>query len=153
MKKTILLGLSVMLFWSCNNAGTTNTENVEAAAENHTEAHYNESSEPLSLNDGEKWIVNEEMKPFVAGGEELVNTYIETDQSDYKALAEELKEQNNLLVVNCTMTGTSHDELHKWLHPHMEMVKALGDESDAAKADQKVAEIRDSYKQYHEYFN
>ena len=51
------------------------------------------------------------------------------------------------------MDGKSHDELHKWLHPHLEIVKALEDEADASKANEIVLQLQDSYQQYHHYFN
>lgn len=50
------------------------------------------------------------------------------------------------------MDGKSHDELHKWLHPHLEIVKTLENETDATKANEVVAQLQHSYKEYHEYF-
>lgn len=157
MKKTILLGMSVMLFWSCNNTGkTTPSEETEvqteAQTENHAAHQHTESSDAVELNNGEKWLVNEEMKPFVLKGEELVRTYIQDNQTDFKALAEQLKDQNTQLIQSCTMTGKSHDELHKWLHPHLEIVKTLENETDAIKANEVVAQLQHSYKEYHKYF-
>lgn len=51
------------------------------------------------------------------------------------------------------MKGTSHDELHKWLHPHLELTKELGEIKDAAKAKTIISELQGSYRNYHEYFN
>ncbi len=93
------------------------------------------------------------MKPFVVKGEELVNSYIQNKQTDYKALAQQLIEQNNQLIKSCTMNGKSHDELHKWLHPHLEIVNALEEEKDAAKANEIVLQLQKSYQDYHQYFN
>lgn len=152
MKKAILLGMSAMLLWSCNNSEKATSEEAETDTENHATHHYNESSEAVELNNGEKWVVNEEMKPFVMKGEELVNTYIQDGQTDYKALAEQLKDQNNQLIKSCTMTGKSHDELHKWLHPHLAIVKTLEDETEAGKTNEIVSQLQHSYKEYHEYF-
>ncbi|SFT05725.1 hypothetical protein [Sphingobacterium wenxiniae] len=153
MKKTILLGMSVMLFWSCNNAGkTTSSEETKVQTENHSAHQHLESSDAVELDNGEKWLVNEEMKPFVLKGEELVSTYIQDNQTDFKALAEQLKDQNTQLIKSCTMTGKSHDELHKWLHPHLEIVKTLENETDATKANEVVDQLQYSYKEYHEYF-
>lgn len=150
MKKTIVLGMSVLLFWGCNNAENKITSSEEV--ETHTEHHYHESDEAIELNNGEKWLVNEEMKPYVMKGEELVDNYLEEGQSDYKTLAEQLKEQNNQLIKSCTMKGQSHDELHKWLHPHLETVKKLEQETDAGKANEIVLQLQHSYKEYHNYF-
>src|SRR5690606_9551361 len=105
MRKTILLAMSVMLFWSCNNPTEQSAAHQET--ENHTTPHPNEDSEAVELNLGERWLVNEEMKPFVSKGEELVNKYIQDGKSDPKMLADQLKDQNNQLIKSCTMEGKS----------------------------------------------
>ena len=149
MKKTIVLGMSILLFLSCNNSEkTTSSEEVEI----HTEAHNKESAEAIELNNGERWVVNEEMKPYVLNGSELTNTYIQEGQKDYKVLAEQLKGQNDQLIRSCTMTGKSHDELHKWLHPHLELVKELENGTDGAQVNKIVSQLQLSYQKYHEYF-
>ena len=151
MKKVIVFGMSLMLLWSCNNSTEKSTTHQET--ENHTEHQHDESSEAIELNNGEKWLVNEEMKPFVLKGEELVNTYIQDGKTDYKTLAEQLKDQNSQLIKSCTMDGKSHDELHKWLHPHLDIVKTLENETDAIKANEIVSQLQYSYQHYHQYFN
>ncbi len=149
MKKVMLLGMGVMLLWSCNNASEKSTPQQETK----TEHHHDEKTDAVELNNGEKWIVNEEMKPYVSKGEELVNAYIQNHETDYKTLAKQLNEQNEQLVKSCTMDGKSHDELHKWLHPHLETVKALENETDATKAKEMLLQLQNSYQQYHQYFN
>src|SRR5690554_3728071 len=97
MKKSLILAISSIVLWSCNNNSGTTTSDQEAVAQEeatHEEHHYNESSEALELNDGEKWIVNDEMKPFVAKQEELLNTYTRTNHTDHRELASQLQEQN-----------------------------------------------------------
>lgn len=147
MKKIILLGI-VAVLWSCNNS-TKSTSEQESVP---IESHYNESSDAITLNNGEKWIVNEEMKPFVLKGAELVNTFIEQDNSDFSNLAKQLKELNTELIKSCTMTGKSHDELHKWLHPHLELVEELTETTDESQAKAIVQKLEKSYQEYHNYF-
>src|SRR5690606_22008222 len=96
MKKLLVLAISSAILLSCNNASENSTSHQEVAVLE--ENHYNESSEPLELNDGERWVVNEEMKPFLSKGEELLNTYMQAGQADHKELASQLQEQNNLLI-------------------------------------------------------
>lgn len=151
MKKVIVFGMAIMLLWSCNNATEKSTMHQET--ESHTEHHHDENSEAIELNNGEKWLVNEEMKPFVLKGEELVNEYIQANKTDYKELAVQLKNKNSQLIKSCTMDGKSHDELHKWLHPHLELVKELENETDTTKANEIVSKIQHSYQVYHQFFN
>ncbi len=94
MKKVMLLMMSVVALWSCNNE-----EKKSDANHAKTEEHHNvEHSETIQLNRGEKWVVNNEMKPFVSEGENLVNSYLKNEQNDYKALASQLKTQNSQLL-------------------------------------------------------
>lgn len=151
MKKTILFGLSIFLFWSCNNSSSkTTTDQQDEIHETH---HHDESSQVIELNNGEKWVVNSEMKPFVSKGAELVNVYVQENKADFKELTTQLKEQNNQLIKSCTMKGKSHDELHKWLYPHLELVKELDNETDTVKAKEIVVKLQNSYQQYQIYFN
>jgi len=39
------------------------------------------------------------------------------------------------------------------LHPHLEIVKALEDETDVKKAIEIVLQLQHSYQNYHRYFN
>ena len=106
----------------------------------------------INLNNGEKWSVNDEMKPHIEEGHLILRTYIESEETDYKSLAVELKGQNESLIHSCTMTGESHDELHKWLHPHMELLTQLIKEEDPAKANEVIDQIQASFENYHHYF-
>ncbi len=151
MKKIIIVGLSGLLLWGCHN--NAKTEESETHTKTHAVHNDNKNPDTPELNNGEKWVVNEEMKPFVLKGSELVNSYIQDGASDYKTLAVQLKDQNEQLIKSCTMKGKSHDELHKWLNPHLEMVKALEAQTDAAKANEIVLQLQNSYQQYHQYFN
>lgn len=150
MKKIIALVLSSLFLWSCNNQTKKATTNLEADTQH--EYQHNNVDEAIELNNGEKWLVNEEMKPFVLKGEELVKLYIQQNETDYNTLAEQLKEQNEQLIKSCTMNGKSHDELHKWLHPHLELVKELENETNTTTAHEIIVKIQNSFKDYHQYF-
>lgn len=153
MKKSVILGIGALLFWSCNNSGKTETHQEEAThTEVQTEHHHNESSDVIEFNNGEKWKVNDEMKPFVLRGADLVNTFIQEGNTDYATLTAQLKDLNSQLIKSCTMTGKSHDELHKWLHPHLELVKKLAQAINESEAEINVQKLVESYQEYHKYF-
>jgi hypothetical protein len=96
-----------------------------------------------------KWIVNTEMTPFILEAEQLLLNY---KGSDYETLAEQLKTKNNGLIKSCTMNGKSHDELHKWLHPHMNLIETLDDAADKAEADKIIDQLKISFQTYNTYF-
>lgn len=122
----------------------------------HCEHHVAEESreDVLALdNNGNKWLVNEEMKPFVEEGEDILNAYLSNGMNDYKTLAVQLKEQNSLLIKSCTMEGTAHDELHKWLYPHLALVKNLENAESSEDATAIIRNIKASYETYRHFFN
>lgn len=106
----------------------------------------------INLNNGEKWKVNNEMKPHIKNGSELLIDFVSSQDTDYLKLANELKDQNNALIQSCTMDGESHDELHKWLHPHMQLIEELGNAKDFNEAESIIVRLEDSFKIYTEYF-
>lgn len=151
MKKLFIVVISSILIWSCNNTNETSPNHHEAMS-HEQDHHHDENNEALQLNNGERWLVNEEMKPFVEKGEMLVNNYISNNQTDYQNLSKQIKEQNQLLIKSCTMDGKSHDELHKWLHPHMEFIEDLEEATSENDAKVVVLELQKSNELYHQYF-
>ncbi|HUH74139.1 MAG TPA: hypothetical protein VLZ75_07000 [Chitinophagales bacterium] len=151
MKKIFIVAISSFVFWSCNNTNETSHDHQEAMS-HEEEHHHDESTEALQLNHGERWLVNDEMKPFVENGEVLVNNYLSNNQTDYQNLSAQIKEQNQLLIKSCTMDGESHDELHKWLHPHMELIEDLEEARNENEAKVVVLELQKSNELYHQYF-
>lgn len=165
MKHVILtLGIfSLGFLVSCNSSTeseASNQDNIEQHDHDHDhdhdaeeDDHYHDDGQGLQLNNGEKWKVNEEMKPFVMQGQELVVSYADLGDDDYKGLAEKLADQNKQLITSCTMDGVSHDELHKWLHPHLELTAELKAAKDTQEAKTIVNKLIDSYGEYHKFFN
>lgn len=127
--------IMVLFLFSCGNK--TNGSNTES------------NSATIELNNGEKWVVNAEMTPFILDGEQLLSQY---DGNEYASLAAQLKQKNTSLIKSCTMDGKSHDELHKWLHPHLEMVDALSAAKSKEDADKIIVQLSESYKIYNQYF-
>lgn len=106
----------------------------------------------IELNNGRKWAVNEEMKPHIELGRVFLETYLTNGDTDHQKLAKDLKEQNNMLIKSCTMDGKSHDELHKWLHPHLELVKELSEASTQAEVTEVTEQLKASYDLYDQHF-
>jgi len=146
-----VLAISLLLF-SC---GDTSSEKTNAQTETITQEVDGKDDEmqTIKLNNGEKWLVNEEMKPFILESEIILNDYIESSSTDFKTLAERLNEKNSKLIESCTMNGESHDELHKWLHPHMNLIRSLAQEENTESAASIVRELALSFETYHKYFS
>lgn len=156
MKNLLLMLVGSLILCSCGDAHNDEAKphNEAANIENHHHHdHDNHSAETIELNSGEKWRINDEMKPFILKGEDLVNSYIQDKKDNYKELYGQLEEQNGNLVESCTMDGKSHDELHKWLHPHLELTEGLAKAENAEQAKEIIVKIQNSYQIFRQYFN
>lgn len=134
------------------SCGNTEDNKSEVKTEVHKENNQDELNETIKLNNGEKWSVNEEMKPYINEAESILTQHIESGNADYTALAINLKEKNTGLIKSCTMQGESHDELHKWLHPHMELIESLSNATSTEEANEIIANLQSSFSTYHQYF-
>lgn len=113
---------------------------------------HSHGEEKIELNNGQKWAVNEEMKPHIEQGRVILNTYLTNGDTDYEKLAKDLQEQNSSLIKSCTMDGKSHDELHKWLHPHLELVKELSKAETPEEVNKVTDKLKASYEIYDQHF-
>lgn len=115
----------------------------------HSSKNDQQNDPTIALNNGQKWTVNAEMKPYVTEAEQLLQQY---NGSGYKALADQLDEKNQGLIKSCTMNGKSHEELHKWLHLHIQLTKDLGNVENQKEANKIITELKGSFQIYHKHF-
>ncbi|HLS70247.1 MAG TPA: hypothetical protein VK027_01155, partial [Chitinophagaceae bacterium] len=113
MKKLIIFSFSALLLFSCSEQQTKEEiidnqieENEILLEEEKPSAkEISEKQQNISLNNGERWEVNEEMKPYVNEAESILKNYQNTEDNNYQQLAIDLKEQNDALIKSCTMDG------------------------------------------------
>ncbi|MFY0642843.1 MAG: hypothetical protein JXR19_00095 [Bacteroidia bacterium] len=132
--KTFITLLTAAMIMACNT--------------NHNHDHLG-----IDLNDGEKWVINSEMTPHIQEAHQIFKDYVSSGNEDYKTLANNLKQQNKRLIKSCTMKGKSHDELHKWLHPHIGLIDQLADAENLESANEIIEKLEDSFNAFHVYFN
>ncbi|MBS1745690.1 MAG: hypothetical protein JST21_05940 [Bacteroidetes bacterium] len=150
MKKSIGIFVVSLLLFSCNQT-QDNEKNSSSTA--NTEAHQQEKQpEVIELNNGQKWLMNNEMKPIIDAGENILKNYTASHSNDYKTLAAQLKEKDDALIKSCTMKGKSHEELHKWLHPHLELVDALANAGNEQQVNDLINQLGQSFQTFHQYF-
>ena len=131
--------MGVLLLFSCNNSKRSHSEKIQGEIE-------------INLNNGAKWLVNSEMKPHIKKEEALLVEYRLQKDQDYQKLAKNLKTQNNALIKSCTMKGESHDALHKWLYPHIELIENLTKAENAEEASKIVFKLQKSFTLYNNTF-
>jgi hypothetical protein len=106
----------------------------------------------IALNDGAKWKVNPEMTPHIEAAAQKVADYLSNEDADHKTLATALETHNMDLIKSCTMKGKSHDELHKWLYPHIELIKQLKEAENEEAAKKIIDQIDASFQTYATHF-
>ena len=151
MKIQILSFVAItMLMFNCGEI-SNETSYDAAQLNNEDEQHQHDDVQEIYLNNGEKWEVNDDMMPPIQHMEKSIRDFSEIEEKDYKALAENLKKDIDLLTSNCTMTGQAHDELHKWLLPFIDMVNELS-EVKSDNEEEIFGNIQISFNTFNQYF-
>lgn len=106
----------------------------------------------LRLNDGEKWSIDPEMIKHIREGEAVFESFVQSGSRDFQELADQLADANSNLIMSCSMTGEAHNQLHLWLHPHLELTQKLKEADDTRTALNIVRQIAHSYELFNNYF-
>lgn len=162
--KHLIFTLGLLALISCKDSKNQESITDSHAVENHDEAindHQNDDAlnvysnawiEDMETDNGDKWQSDLTTNEGVKKLQQTYNTQTTSSLADYHKLAEELNEDKNYLVKNCTMQGPAHDNLHTWLHPLIEKIAALSKTEtveDAAKIKQNIDE---NILAYYDYF-
>lgn len=148
--KHLLIAASSMFWMSCGNNTPPTSPATTTESMHHEHA---EAVEAIELNDGNKWKVDAPMMEYIRIMEKEVHASNLIAQKDYPALAKTLQTQVDGLTSNCTMTGKPHDELHKWLLPYIDLVKAFTESANnPAEAEKHLKAIDASFDTFNQYF-
>jgi len=141
MEKIILCSLLGLLlaFSSCSNS----PDKVIEAEDN---------SYGIELVNDQKWKVNGEMLVHIRNMEADILNASSQDNPDLEELGRTLDQHVELLISSCTMKGKAHDELHKWLLPFINNLKALKETTDTETKQQVFKTIADSMNEFNNYF-
>ena len=166
MKKTLLsIAMMAFILSSCNNnkkeetaTDKNTTEEVEVVSHQNHETH--QTSDVLSNNwmneiqtdNGERWAANIETTDGVNDMLKLISESKTETVEDYLSLATKLNERKNTLVKECTMKGSSHDNLHVFLHPLIEKIDVLLEIETTEKGSETLKSIIDNLNAYNAYF-
>lgn len=106
----------------------------------------------LTLNNGKKWKVDKTMAAINDEANQFLIEFVSKKRKDFEILARFLDNKNNEFINNCSMTGKAHDELHKWLVPHMELIKLLFKAENQTDSEKIILKLQESFKTYYNYF-
>lgn len=158
-KASIILALFALTTYACKNDAQQQTEaNKTTTTESSTakeEAAHNHSDLPtaLALNNGSKWKINEEMKPFLDKSAAVLKDFTNAKRTDFNQLGTDLSDITNQLIKSCTMKGPDHDMLHVWLEPHLKLIKSLKEVQAKEEAEKIISDLNLSFETFNKYFN
>jgi hypothetical protein len=154
----LIITVSTFLISSCKNNSEhshdndhNHDEHVEEG-DNHDEHLDHAELKTMELNNGEKWQLQPELMVNIGNMQSIIDSVKLLETKDYEQIANELNTETMSLVKSCTMKGNSHNELHKWLEPHMAMVKDLKATKSADEGEGILAAIDASFDLLLEYF-
>ncbi len=160
--KYVIFTLSLLALVSCKDSKNKDTETgtVELATGTNNDYHDQEASNvyanawtsEIKLNDGNKWKANTETNEGISKMKNSIKAQTSSTIDAYHKLAEQLDDDKNFIVKNCTMKGASHDNLHVWILPLMEKIEALSEAKTIEDASKLKQSIEENVNAYHTYF-
>lgn len=119
-EKALTLTLGLLLVISSCSDNQSGSDDLESA----------KNTYDIELVNNEKWVVNDEMMVHIKNMESDIKEAEVAETPDYEQLGEKLDKNIELLTSSCTMSGKSHDELHKWLVPFIGLVADFNEATD-----------------------
>lgn len=144
--KITTIAMATFFLFSCNDKAKNET--VESNQTTEVEVHNHSEDEAIQLDGDKKWKVDDNMMAHIRNMEKDIASFDNSKPENYQVLADNLKENLDLLTSNCTMKGQAHDELHKWLLPYLDLVDNFSKDKSA----EQFTEIQNSFTTFNQYF-
>lgn len=152
MKTTIntFLMLAIISFAiSCGNPSESKHEQSEAE---NTDIHQHDSESVVSLDNGKRWKANMETTIGINNMISLMESFSDKENIvAYATLKVNLDNEVNTILDNCKMTGESHNQLHNYLVPLIEMLREVGS-SDIDTCKYGFMKLEKHLREYSTYF-
>lgn len=134
----------------------TSANGAYAAEHGHEHGHHAHASvaadSGLSLNQGERWEMDQHTRAMLLKMEEAFFAADHTSQAGLNAAGAELKGQLGELISGCTMQGQAHDQLHLFLTDYMPTIDRLAEAADYESARAAAIELKGHFDTYRRYF-
>lgn len=146
---TLLFGILII---GCNE---TAEKTPGTTAEKHTvqKQQLSDWKADIELDGGSKWIANPETTEGIEKMQQLVENSAPATPEDFRSLGDQLNDEKNLLLKQCTMKGSAHNNLHIYLQPLMGRIGELQEVESAERGKELIAEIQEHLKAYYNYFS
>ena len=95
----------------------------------------------LKLNNGAKWVANNETQIGVFKMDSIIKAFKIDGKDDYLNLGKDLSKQTSFIIKSCNMTGEAHDQLHVVLVPMLDEISTLKEASNSAESERALTEL------------
>lgn len=154
--KIILLSILLIFFVACNDS---NNELSESIAHEHNSSehdnHTNNEIQELTLNNGEKWKIDESTRFHTSNLVKIVEEFENqnsTNLDSYHKFADKMLLELQELINKCTMDGKDHDALHLWLEPVLNETKSIKNSDNINNISKSSAILIKDVKKFNNYF-
>ncbi len=106
----------------------------------------------LKLNQGEKWVANNETQIGVFKMDSIIKAFKTDGKDDYLNLGKDLSKQTSFIIKSCNMTGEAHDQLHVVLVPMLDEISTLKEASNSADSKSALTELEALVDAYFSHF-
>ena len=106
----------------------------------------------IQLDNGQPWKANKETSTGVQHMLLLLQEKSIASREDYQKLGEDLAEELNILIAECTMKGASHDNLHIYLKPLIVHIAELKEVPNVSEGEAISSAIESHLQAYQLYF-
>lgn len=107
----------------------------------------------IELDRGLKWQANPETTTGIEKMSALVNAAAPESLEDFRSLGAQLNTEKELLLKQCTMKGSAHNNLHIYLQPLMGRIGELQEVENTKRGALLTRQIKEHLAAYHNYFS
>lgn len=106
----------------------------------------------LKLNNGEKWVANNETQIGIIKMGSIISAFKTDGNEDYTSLGKALSKQTSFIIKSCNMTGEAHDQLHVVLVPMLDKISILKESTKTDESKSALNELEALIESYFSHF-
>lgn len=150
MKHSLLL--SALFATTLMATGLERAAHAADAGHSHEQHAQAVAATTLSLDNGEKWVMDEHTRNKMA---EMEGDFYSTDhsqQASLTALGKSMSQDVEELIAGCTMQGKAHEQLHVFLSDYIPAVQAMSSAENLDEARDLAINIKGQLDNYKKHF-
>ena len=106
----------------------------------------------LKLNNGEKWVANNETQIGIVKMDSIIQKFKNDETNNYLGLGNDLSKQTSFIIKSCNMKGESHDQLHVVLVPMLDKISTLKESDNIEECKSSLVELENLIESYFYHF-